>query len=452
MKKRYKLIAILMALSMSVLPIHAEELSLPESYINPDDVVNFSVEDAESEPQVQSLSDVGCSSTEWFTLHLTNLIREEYGLDPLSVTAPMESAAHTRAKELITYCDHTRPNGSSFITALEEAGVFYSFAGENIAAGYPNPESVLTGWMNSQGHRDNILSSNFSHLSIGQTSSANSQWGSYWVQMFIGNCSPSKIAIAQDKEYTYLLEKGNSISDLGIPLTFDCEHGTSYLPITEKMCSNYNYNNTDEVQTVTVTYKGCTTTFNLLSVEPMTFQDVQPGAWYYDAISNVYYNHIMTGLNPVQFGVNDPLARAQFAVILHRLSGEPSVSYPNAFPDVLDNYWYTNAILWANSIQVINGYSDTGMFGPNDPINREQIAVMMYRYAQCLGIDTSSRADISHFRDASSVNTFATEAMQWAVASGIISGKDNYTRLDPQGNASRAECAKIITNFMQNFM
>lgn len=96
--------------------------------------------------------------------------------------------------------------------------------------------------------------------------------------------------------------------------------------------------------------------------------------------------------------------------------------------------------------------SATGMFGPNDHINREQMVVMMYRYAQYLGVNTAQHADISNYRDASNVNSFATEAMQWAVASGIISGKDNGTKLDPQGNASRAECAKIITNFIHNFM
>lgn len=452
MKKRRKLIAILMALSVTVIPVHAEEISIPELSTYPDDIMTFSVENSEDEIQTESLSDIGCSSTEWFTLHLTNLIREDYGLDPLSVTAPMQNAAHIRANELPSYFSHTRPNGTICYTALEEAGVPYFYAAENIAAGRSTPEQTLIDWMNSDGHRKNILSSEASHLAIGQTYSPGSMYGNYWVQMFVGNCSPSSIAIDQTQEYTYLLDKESSLNDLGIPLTFNCEHGTSYLPVTEKMCSNYDYNNMNDVQTVTVTYKGCTTTFNLLIVEPMTFQDVYSGAWYYDAVENVYYNHIMTGLNSNQFGVNEPLARAQFAVILHRLSDKPSVSYSDIFPDVPANIWYTDAVLWANSIQVINGYSDTGMFGPNDHINREQMVVMMYRYAQYLGANTAQRADISNYRDASNVNSFATEAMQWAVASGIISGKDNGTKLDPQGNASRAECAKIITNFIHNFM
>ena len=92
-----------MALSVTVIPVHAEEISIPELSTYPDDIMTFSVENSEDEIQTESLSDIGCSSTEWFTLHLTNLIREDYGLDPLSVTAPMQNAAHIRANELPSY-------------------------------------------------------------------------------------------------------------------------------------------------------------------------------------------------------------------------------------------------------------------------------------------------------------------------------------------------------------
>ena len=133
------------------------------------------------------------------------------------------------------------------------------------------------------------------------------------------------------------------------------------------------------------------------------------------------------------------------------MNDEPKVEYSNRFPDVPDKQWFTNAILWANDIGVVNGYTDTGLFGTGDMINREQMAVMMYRYANYMKYDTSQKADFSKFQDADSVNEFAKEAMQWAVGSGIISGADGGTKLNPQGNANRAECATIIMRFCEKY-
>ena len=181
------------------------------------------------------------------------------------------------------------------------------------------------------------------------------------------------------------------------------------------------------------------------------FKDIQQSDWFYDSISYVYNNDLMTGLNETTFGPYENLARAQFAVILHRMNGQPSVVYTNKFPDVATGQWYTDAILWANEIGVVTGYSNTGLFGTGDQINREQMAVMMYRYAQYKGYDTSASADFSKFNDAVYVNEFAKDAMSWAVGTGIITGKDNETRLDPQGSATRAECATIIMRFMEYY-
>ena len=179
----------------------------------------------------------------------------------------------------------------------------------------------------------------------------------------------------------------------------------------------------------------------------LPFTDVKNDDWFFNSVYYVNMYKLMTGLNETTFGPYENLARAQFAVILHRMNDEPSIEYTNKFPDVANEQWYTDAILWASDIGVVTGYSDTGNFGPGDNINREQMAVMMYRYAQYLGRDTSVRADLSGFTDATNVNDFAKEAMSWAVGSRVITGKDNGTKLDPQGNASRVECATIITRF-----
>ena len=180
------------------------------------------------------------------------------------------------------------------------------------------------------------------------------------------------------------------------------------------------------------------------------FTDVHEGDWFYGSVQYVSQNKLMTGLNETTFGPYDFLARAQFAVILHRMNGEPEVPYSARFHDVGADIWYTNAILWAADTQVVTGYSN-GNFGPGDLINREQMALMMYRYANYKGYDTSARAEFSSYQDASMVSDFAAEAMQWAVGEKIITGKYNETQLDPKGNASRAECATIIMRFVEKY-
>ena len=183
----------------------------------------------------------------------------------------------------------------------------------------------------------------------------------------------------------------------------------------------------------------------------LPYVDVTKEDWYYDAVCYNYLEKTMTGLNETHFGPNESLARAQFAVILYRMNNEPEVEYSDIFPDVPDGEWFTNAILWASGTKVVTGYSDSGKFGPADKINREQMAVMMYRYANYKNYESDAPEDISGYADSNKVSAFAKEAMEWAVGNKIISGKDNGTILDPQGNATRAECATIIMRFMEKF-
>ncbi len=186
-------------------------------------------------------------------------------------------------------------------------------------------------------------------------------------------------------------------------------------------------------------------------VDKLPYVDVTEDDWFYDG---VYYNYLektMTGKDKEHFAPYEDLARAQFAIILHRMNGKPKIEYSNVFRDVPENIWYTDAILWAADTKVVTGYTDSGLFGPSDNINREQMAVMMYRYANYKGYDTGNKADFDSFTDAAKVNGFAKDAMKWAVGNEIITGKDNETVLDPQGNATRAECATIIMRFMEKF-
>ncbi len=191
---------------------------------------------------------------------------------------------------------------------------------------------------------------------------------------------------------------------------------------------------------------------------PFEDVDMETGNWYYDA---VYYNFdrgIMNGINKTHFEPLSNLARAQFAIILYNMEGKPAVACEPKFKDVAEGQWYTSAILWAGNKKIVTGYTDgSERFGWGDNILREQMAVMMYRYAkEFKEYDVSDNADFDNFTDAASVSGYAKEAMKWAVGAGIITGKDldkdgTPESIDPLGNASRAECAIIIQRFLEKY-
>lgn len=177
--------------------------------------------------------------------------------------------------------------------------------------------------------------------------------------------------------------------------------------------------------------------------------DVMPGSWYYNAVRYVIEHGIMTGMDNTYFGTTETLKRAQFAVVLYRMAGKPSVEYERKFWDVQEEQWYTDAIMWASKNGIVTGYTDgSGMFGVADSINREQMVTMMYRYAAYQGIDRNSYVDLTEYPDEGAVNDFAYEAMQWSVAVGIIKGDGGY--INPQGETNRAVCATIITRFLES--
>ena len=132
---------------------------------------------------------------------------------------------------------------------------------------------------------------------------------------------------------------------------------------------------------------------------------------------------------------------------LSRLAGTPAVSGTDSYTDTQSGAWYSDAVLWASQNGVVSGYGN-GLFGTNDPLTREQMATILYRYAQEKQYDVSGRNDLSAFADAARVSAYAKEAMQWAVDAGLISGiGDN---LVPQNGANRAQVATMLMRFAEN--
>lgn len=164
--------------------------------------------------------------------------------------------------------------------------------------------------------------------------------------------------------------------------------------------------------------------------------------WQIPHVQYMYDNDYMAGKSCVDFGVNDAITRAQFAVILYNIAGRPEVEYTNRFSDVGDGTWYTSACLWAEQQGIASGYTD-GRFGVRDYITREQIAQMLYNRSG----DSSVRADLSQFTDADQIHDWAIDAMRWAVGYGVMSGNGNGI-LDPLGNATRAQTAAMLRNLL----
>lgn len=179
----------------------------------------------------------------------------------------------------------------------------------------------------------------------------------------------------------------------------------------------------------------------------LPFTDVAVGDWYYDAVAYVYENGLMTGTSGTLFSPNATTTRAMIVTILYRLEGSPVANGSAGFTDVAYGTWYTAAVNWAAANDIVTGYG-SGKFGPMDPITREQMAAILFRYADFKGMDTTARADLSGYTDEAEISAYAVEAMSWANAEGFITGT-TATTLKPQGSATRAQVATILTRYAQ---
>ncbi|MBM6681626.1 S-layer homology domain-containing protein [Pseudoflavonifractor capillosus] len=185
----------------------------------------------------------------------------------------------------------------------------------------------------------------------------------------------------------------------------------------------------------------------------LPFTDVPEGYWAYDAIQYVYGEGLMAGTSGSTFSPESTTTRGQIVTILWRLSGSPVVNYLMDFDDVDPAAYYAEAIRWATSEGIAGGYGG-GVFGPDDPITREQLAVMLHRYAQHEGYDVSIGEDtnILSYADAFTVSEYAVSALQWACGAGIISGTGDGSTLTPQGEATRAQAATVLMRFCEEYV
>lgn len=180
-------------------------------------------------------------------------------------------------------------------------------------------------------------------------------------------------------------------------------------------------------------------------VSGLPFGDVKSADWFYNDVKYVYEKGMMVGTAADVFAPNATTTRAMIVTILYRLEGSPAVTGTSAFVDVPAGQWYTDAVNWAAANQIVKGTSAT-TFAPNDSITREQMAAILYRYAQYKGYDVTKKADLSGYSDNGQVSAYAKDALAWANAAKLINGVTNTT-LAPQGNATRAQVSAILHRF-----
>lgn len=217
--------------------------------------------------------------------------------------------------------------------------------------------------------------------------------------------------------------------------------------VKEKNDNEYTFTMPALKVTVEATFKAAETVPTPGEDESLPFTDVSSGIWYEEAVKYVHANGLMNGTGATTFSPDVTTTRGMIVTILYRLEDEPSAG-ASTFTDVVSGQYYTDAVAWAAANDIVSGYGN-GMFGPNDAITREQMAAILYRYAQYKGRDVTAVTDLSSYTDASQIGEYALSAMQWANAEGLITGTSSTT-LTPGGFATRAQVATILMRFCEN--
>ena len=251
--------------------------------------------------------------------------------------------------------------------------------------------------------------------------------------------SPTRAAKGATVTLTVRADEGYQLDGLTVT---DSKGGT--VKLTDKGSGTYTFTMPASKVTVQASF-----TQNQSGTLPFT--DVKTGDWFYEAVQYVYDKGMMTGVSADRFAPASTTTRGMIVTILYRLENEPAVSGDLPFTDVERGAWYADAVAWAAANDIVNGTSAT-TFAPNSPITREQMATMLYRFAQYKGMDAVTLQEhLTGYPDGDQVSDYAIPAMNWAVGQGLIAGMENGT-LVPQGSATRAQVATILMRFCENVM
>jgi hypothetical protein len=270
-----------------------------------------------------------------------------------------------------------------------------------------------------------------------------------------------KVAVGGDTVYDISVLSGSTHIS-----SFDGNSITISLPYTLKSGEDasgvtvWYLDDTGKLQQITATYDKSTglatfTTTHLsyyvvgyAAAWTNPFGDVKSTDWFYDAVKYVSQNSLMSGTSSMAFEPNAEMTRAMLVTVLYRMEGKPSVTGTGSFTDVQSGQWYTDAVIWACTNKIVSGYG-SGLFGTNDSVTREQLAAILMNYARYKKYDVTKTTQLTSYIDASSIDSWAIEAMRWAVAEELLTGTTTST-LSPAIATTRAQVAMILMRFVKN--
>lgn len=234
------------------------------------------------------------------------------------------------------------------------------------------------------------------------------------------------------------------LSDIGRSVTFTFKPDTGYKVKDVKV----NGKSVGAVKTYTIDKLTVSTRIEVeFTNGKLPFTDVRESDWFYGDVAFAYENGLFAGTSDTTFSPNASMTRAMLVTVLYRLEGQPAVNGRSGFSDVQYNGYYEDAVTWAADNGIVNGTSTT-TFSPNANVTREQMAAILYRYAQYKKYNTAASSSLTGFNDYATVSSYAVTSLQWSVAEKLVNGSAG--KLMPTGNATRAQVAAILHRFVEN--
>ena len=359
------------------------------------------------------------SEYEWEVLRIANRERHANGLPALSMPAALQDSCDIREPELATLFDHTRPNGERPYTAIAQS-FKHSYVGENIACGQTSPAMVMEDWMNSPGHRANILRDRFGYMGVGERAK-------YWVQMFsdvegytsvttsAGTMNFASVA-DMEKEYLVCTDKNGVVS---------------YLPIDTAIMEKSG-------DTYSLALTGKTVTFTIGAEKPIVFDDVKPTDWFAESVAWALKIGITVGTSETTFSPNATCTRAQIITFLWRALGSPKTGAANPFADVKPTDYYYESAIWANKMGMVTGIT----FDGNTPCTRASTVTYLWKNAGAPKTEATSV-----FTDVPAEAEYA-QAVAWALANKITNGTSETT-FSPDNTCTRGQIVTFLKNTLK---
>ncbi len=371
---------------------------------------------------------------EWEILKLVNIERAKEGRQALSMLPVLQEACDVRANDLEISYSHTRPDGSEFSTAIPSSFKVV-IKGENIAKGQKSPAEVMEAWMNSSGHRANILNSNYGYIGVGYNEKAKA-----WVQIFTKREAVTGFQVSTDQTSLNAREIENAYMTLTtsdgynsyLPLSFDSmkEENGNYTPrINAPNLPVFTYRYGPATQTTTQVMTGAENN----KAKGTAFADVSSDAYYAQAVDWAVKKNITSGTSETTFSPDDTCTRAQILTFLWRAVGSPKAEGTNPFTDVSSGHYYYDAAVWAYQNGMVNG----GKFSATAPCTRSSTVMYLWKNA-----GSPDMGAVGTFTDVTADADYA-KAVSWAVQNGITSGTSDST-FSPDTTCPRGQIVTFL--------